>query len=81
MMKKIINGIEREVQILGGFEIDELGKKYIICTYDDDKKSNNELVMIYEINANNNIVSIPNNEKDLVLHFYKLFKESLIGGE
>ena len=74
-MKKIINGKEVEVTILGGFEIEELGKRYIMCSYDDNKDSDKELVLIYEIDEDNNLVSIPSDEKEIVLDFYNALKE------
>ena len=74
-MKKIINGKEVEVTILGGFEIEELGKRYIMCSYDDNKDSDKELVLIYEIDEDNNLVSIPSDEKEMVLDFYNDLKE------
>ena len=74
-MKKIINGKEVEVTILGGFEIEELGKRYIMCSYDDNKDSDKELVLIYEIDEDNNLVSIPSDEKERVLDFYNALKE------
>lgn len=74
-MKKIINGKEVEVTILGGFEIEELGKRYIMCSYDDNKDSDKELVLIYEIEEDNNLVSIPSDEKEMVLDFYNALKE------
>ena len=43
-----------------------------------DKKNN--LIMIYEVDENENIVSIPDNEKELVLKFYNNFKNEIIGG-
>lgn len=74
-MKKIINGKEVEVTILGGFGIEELGKRYIMCSYDDNKDSDKELVLIYEIDEDNNLVSIPSDEKEMVLDFYNALKE------
>lgn len=74
-MKKIINGKEVEVTILGGFEIEELGKRYIMCSYDDNKDSDKELVLIYEIDEDNNLLSIPSDEKEMVLDFYNALKE------
>lgn len=74
-MKKIINGKEVEVTILGGFEIEELGKRYIMCSYDDNKDSDKELVLIYEIDEDNNLVSIPSDEKEMILDFYNALKE------
>lgn len=74
-MKKIINGKEVEVTILGGFEIEELGKRYIMCSYDDNIDSDKELVLIYEIDEDNNLVSIPSDEKEIVLDFYNALKE------
>lgn len=83
-MKKIINGKEIDVDVIGGFEIPDLDKKYILCSYDDDKSSNDALVMIYEIeniDGIENLVSIKDEEKELVLKFYESFKESLLEGE
>ena len=60
-MKKIINGKEIDVDVIGGFEIPDLDKKYILCSYDDDKSSEDALVMIYEIeniDGIENLVSI-----------------------
>ncbi len=74
-MKKIINGKEVEVTILGGFEIEELSKRYIMCSYDDNIDSDKELVLIYEIDEDNNLVSIPSDEKEMVLDFYNALKE------
>lgn len=82
-MKKIINGKETEVNVLGGFEIKELGKKYILCSYDDDPTSKKALVMIYEVEENDNeqvLVSIKEDEEELVLKFYNTLKKELLGG-
>ena len=67
-------------QVLGGFQIEELGKKYIICSFDEEIDKKNNLIMIYEVDENENIVSIPDNEKELVLNFYNNFKNEIIGG-
>lgn len=83
-MKKIINGKEIDVDVIGGFEIPDLDKKYILCSYDDDKSSEDALVMIYEIeniDGIENLVSIKDEVKELVLKFYESFKESLLEGE
>ena len=64
-MKKIINGKEIDVDVIGGFEIPDLDKKYILCSYDDDKSSEDALVMIYEIeniDGIENLVSIKDEE-------------------
>lgn len=79
-MEKIINGKKVMAQVLGGFQIEELGKKYIICSFDEENDNENNLIMIYEVDENENIISIPDNEKELVLKFYNDFKNEIIGG-
>lgn len=79
-MEKIINGKKVMAQVLGGFQIEELGKKYIICSFDEEDDNENNLIMIYEVDENENIISIPDNEKELVLKFYNDFKKEIIGG-
>ena len=80
LMEKIINGKKVMAQVLGGFQIEERGKKYIICSFDEEIDKKNNLIMIYEVDENENIVSIPDNEKELVLKFYNNFKNEIIGG-
>ena len=85
-MKTEINGKEIYVSVLGGFFIDELEKEYVLCSYDDDKDSDKVMVAILETgtdgNGNKILVSIPDDEKEIVLNFYKAFKASLLeGGE
>ena len=85
-MKTQINGKDVYVSILGGFVIDELEKEYVLCSYDDDINSDEVIVAILETNVNENgdkiLVSIPDDEKEIVLNFYKSFKASLLeGGE
>ena len=46
-----------------------------MCSYDDNKDSDKELVLIYEIDEDNNLVSIPSDEKEMVLDFYNALKE------
>lgn len=82
-MKKIINGKETEVNVLGGFEIPELRKKYVLCSYDDNPASKKALIMIYEVEENDNehtLVSIKKDEEELVLKFYNELKKELLGG-
>ena len=58
----------------------------MLCSYDDDINSDKVIVAILETNVNENgdkiLVSIPDDEKEIVLNFYKSFKASLLeGGE
>ena len=85
-MKTEINGKDVYVSILGGFVIDELEKEYVLCSYDDDLDSDKVLVGILETSINEFgekiLVSIPDDEKEIVLNFYKSFKANLLeGGE
>lgn len=79
-MKCIVGNKEIEVEVIGGFKIDELEKEYSICVYDDDKNSDKVMISIMEI-EDGNLVSIPEEEKEIVLTFYESFKESILGGE
>lgn len=79
-MKYIYNNKEIEVDVIGGFKIEELNKEYVLCVYDDDKKNDKVMISIMEI-CDGELVSIPNEEKEIVLSFYQSFKESIIGGE
>ena len=79
-MKCVINNKEIDVEVIGGFKIDELKKEYALCVYDDDKNSNNVMIAIMEI-EDDNLVSISEDEKEIVLSFYESFKESILGGE
>jgi hypothetical protein len=79
-MKCIYDNKEIEVEVIGGFKIDELDKEYILCTYDDDNDSDEVMVCIMEIN-DGELVSIPENEKEIVFSFYQSVKESILRGE
>lgn len=79
-MKYIYNNKEIEVDVIGGFKIEELNKEYVLCVYDDDKKNDKVMISIMEI-CDGELVSIPNEEKEIVFSFYQSFKESIIGGE
>ncbi len=83
-MKKNVNGKEINVDIIGGFEVEELGKKYAVCSYDDDQTSDEQLVMIFEIeniDGTQNLISINSEEKELVLKFYNSYKQTLLRGD
>ena len=79
-MKCIYDNKEIEVEVIGGFKIDELNKEYILCTYDDSNDSDKFMMCIMEIN-NGELVSIPDNEKEIVFNFYQSVKESILRGE
>lgn len=79
-MKYIYNSKEIEVDVIGGFKIEELNKEYVLCVYDDDKNNDKVMMSIMEI-CDGELVSIPNEEKEIVLGFYQSFKETIIGGE
>jgi hypothetical protein len=77
-MEKIIDGKKVNVEIMGGFEIEELKKSYALCSYDD------EAVVIMEIEKNGNeivIKSIPDDEKEMVVLFYQSLKKEMLGDD
>ena len=79
-MKCMYNNKEIDIEVIGGFRIDELQKEYVLCVYDDDKNSDKVMMSILEKDGEE-IVSIPDEEKEIVLDFYQSFKESILGGE
>ena len=83
-MKVNLDGKEVMVDFLGGFGIDELEKEYALCSYDDGEDKDNVLVAILEIDHDYNgeevLVSIPDEEKEIVLNFYNAFKNSILEG-
>lgn len=83
-MIKVVNGKEIDVNVLGGFKIDELDKEYVICSYDDDETSNEALIVILQVEnteSGQELVSIPYEEKEMVMLFYQELKEKLLKGE
>ena len=79
-MKCMYNNKEIDVEVIGGFRIDELQKEYVLCVYDDNKESDKVMMSIMEKDGED-LVSIPDEEKEIVLDFYQSFKESILGGE
>lgn len=84
-MKTVINGKEVFVEVIGGFRVEDLDKEYVLCTYDDDKESEKVLMVILEVEldefGNRNLVSIPDEEKEIVLNCYNAIKQEILGGE
>lgn len=62
------------VEIILSFEIEELNKKYIAYTLNDDDKEEDVDVLISEVN-NNKLISIPAEEIPVVLKYYENAKE------
>ena len=83
-MKVNLDGKEVMVDFLGRFRIDELENEYALCSYDDGEDKDNVLVAILEIDHDYNgeevLVSIPDEEKEIVLNFYNAFKNSILEG-
>lgn len=68
------NGEAITVEIILSFEIEELNKKYIAYTLNDDGKEEDVDVLISEVN-NNKLISIPAEEIPVVLKYYENAKE------
>ena len=80
-MEEIIDGKKTNVEIIGSFEVEELGKSYALCSYDDEDESDKALVVILEMEGQGdaiNLVSIPDEEKEMVMYFYQNFKKKYI---
>ena len=57
------------VDVILGFEIEELNKKYVAYTLNDNGEDEDVDVLISEVN-NNSLKSIPNEEIGIVLAYY-----------
>lgn len=84
-MKTIIDGKEVSVEVIGGFRVEDLDKEYVLCTYDDNKDSDKVLMVILEVEldefGNRNLISIAEEEKEIVLNCYNAIKQDILGGE
>jgi uncharacterized protein YrzB (UPF0473 family) len=68
------NGETITVDIILGFEIEELNKKYIAYTLNDNGEDEDVDVLISEV-ENNKLKSIPDEEINIVLEYYNEAKE------
>ena len=68
------DGEEIAIEIILSFEIEELNKKFIAYTLNDDGNSETVPVFISEYDGKN-IKDISNEEADLVLEYYNSAKE------
>ena len=71
-----------KIEIILSFEVEELHKKYIVYTINDDGESEVETILISEINPKTNrLREIPENEMDKVLEIYNQVKEKIMNDE
>ena len=68
------NGETITVDVILGFEIEELNKKYIAYTLNDNGEDEDVDVLISEV-ENNKLKSIPDEEINIVLEYYNEAKE------
>lgn len=68
------NGETITVEIILSFEIEEYNKKYIVYTLNDNGEDEDVDVLISEV-KNNKIISIPNDEIEIVLEYYENAKK------
>ena len=69
------NGEEIRIEIILSFNVEELNKRYIAYTLNDDGKKSVVAVLISEIDSNNRIKDIPFEERELVMTAYNSAKE------
>ncbi len=70
------------VEILGSFSIEEYNKNYIVYTLNDKGDTKEVTILLSEIvyqNEKPELVSIPENEINLVLNFYDNVRDSISG--
>lgn len=68
------NGETITVDVILGFEIEELNKKYIAYTLNDNGEDEDVDVLISEV-ENNKLKSIPDEEINIVLEYYNEAKK------
>lgn len=75
------NGEDITVSVMGSFKVESLGKEYIMYSLVDDNPNNMDgIVMIGEVLRNGEsveVVGIKDEEKDIVLSFYKEISDQL----
>lgn len=72
------SGDVAKLSVILSFEVKEFNKKYIAYTLNDDGESPSEAVFISELNENNQIVSVPSEDADVVMKCYEALKEEII---
>ena len=65
------------IDLILSFEINELNKKYIVYTLNDNGLDEDVDVFISEL-ENNKIKNIPNNEVEMVLEYYENAKSLVV---
>ena len=75
------NGEDITVSVMGSFKVESLGKEYIMYSLVDDNPNNMDgIVMIGEVLRDGEsveVVGIKDEEKDIVLSFYKEISDQL----
>ena len=80
-MEYIYNGKNVVVKIIGGFKIDSIEKEYVICSFDDDLKSDTISMVILELEIIDNekvLVDIPDEDTEMVMMFYNELKSQAL---
>lgn len=78
---EVINEIGElvKINVIGQFKIDELNRKYIMYTLNDDGVSEDVLLLIAQVeivNGKMNLLSIPEEEKNMVISFFDNIRDS-----
>ncbi len=72
------NGEEIKIEIVFSFRLEELNKNYIAYTINDDDSLSTALIFISELDPNTNqIISIKEEEKEMVMTAYEEFKKGV----
>lgn len=75
------NGEDITISVMGSFKVESLGKEYIMYSLVDDNPNNMDgIVMIGEVLRDGEsveVVGIKDEEKDIVLSFYKEISDQL----
>ena len=67
------------IQVILVFEIEELNKKYVVYTFDSNKDTEDIDIIISEFDQEKNeIASIDENEKEIVMEYYNSVKDNLL---
>ncbi len=72
------DGEDIKIELILSFKIEEYHKQYVVYTLNDDSESSSSAIFISEIDRDGKLISIPNEQKEIVLAFYEEAKKTLM---
>ena len=81
---EVINELDElvKINVIGQFAIEELNREYILYTLNDDGNSDDVIVLVAQVESKDGkmkLLSIPEDEKNMVALFFDNIKDSANG--